>query len=169
LLARARLGEEDAFSELYALHIGAVQAMGRAMLHRSDVDDMCQDTFLLAFTRLEKFKGQCTFRTWITRIAMNQCLMALRARRQVSNGDAHLVPLESEDLTARADARLQGVARRLDMDRLMQLLPADERRLLNLAYVDELSLPEVAELVGIPLNCVRRKLYGALREMRRNK
>jgi RNA polymerase sigma-70 factor (ECF subfamily) len=139
------------------------------MLHRSDVDDMCQDTFLLAFTRLEKFKGQCTFRTWITRIAMNQCLMALRARRQVSNGDAHLVPLESEDLTARADARLQGVARRLDMDRLMQLLPADERRLLNLAYVDELSLPEVAELVGIPLNCVRRKLYGALREMRRNK
>ena len=57
LIAAARLGDEDAFTELYQQHLGYVKAVGRAILRRNDLDDMCQDTFLLAFTRLHSFEG----------------------------------------------------------------------------------------------------------------
>ncbi len=96
LLARARLGEEDAFSELYRLHFKAVRGVGRAILHRQDVEDLCQDTFLRAFTRLDQFEEKCTFRTWVTRIAINECLAVLRARRHVTDGDSYLVEMGND-------------------------------------------------------------------------
>ena len=82
LIAAARLGDEEAFTELYQLHLGYVKAVGRAILRRNDLDDMCQDTFLLAFTRLHSFEGNSQFRTWITRIATNRCLAILRKGRR---------------------------------------------------------------------------------------
>jgi RNA polymerase sigma-70 factor, ECF subfamily len=167
LLARARLGEEDAFSELYALHIDAVRTVGRRILHREDVEDMCQDTFLLAFTRLEWFVGNCTFRTWITRIAMNQCITAVRAGRQVTNGDLHLVALKDELPTV--DSQLQGVAGRLDLSRLLQVLSPEERRLVRMTYLDGVSLAELADLLGTSVELVRGKLQRARQRMRRNK
>ena len=69
LIAAARRGDEDAFAELYHQHVGYVKAVGRAILRKNDLDDMCQETFLLAFTRLHSFEGNSQFRTWITRIA----------------------------------------------------------------------------------------------------
>ena len=85
LIAAARLGDENAFTELYQQHIGYVKAVGRAILRKNDLDDMCQDTFLLAFTRLHSFEGNSQFRTWITRIATNRCLAILRKGRR--NGE----------------------------------------------------------------------------------
>ena len=84
LIAAARLGDQDAFAELYQLHIRYVRAIGRSILHTDDLDDMCQDTFLLAFTRLDSFEGNSRFRTWITRIAINRCLVTLRKERGAS-------------------------------------------------------------------------------------
>ena len=74
LIAAARRGDEDAFAELYHQHVGYVKAVGRAILRKNDLDDMCQETFLLAFTRLHSFEGNSQFRTWITRIATYRML-----------------------------------------------------------------------------------------------
>ncbi len=98
LIAAARLGDEDAFTEIYQEHLGYVKAVGRAILRKNDLDDMCQDTFLLAFTRLDSFEGNSQFRTWLTRIAVNQCLMSLRRERQASNGDSNLIQVDAEPL-----------------------------------------------------------------------
>jgi RNA polymerase sigma-70 factor, ECF subfamily len=162
LLARARAGDEDAFSELYRLHIGAVQAIGRGMLHRQDVEDVCQDTFLLAFTRLEGFAEKCTFRTWITRIAINECLAQLRARRLVDAG------VELSSLPA-VDAELEGVAGRLDLGRLLRLLPPAERQLVRMAHLHGVAPEELADQLGASVEYVRRKLYRARRRMQKNK
>src|ERR1700685_908266 len=94
LIAAARLGDEDAFTELYQQNLGYVKAVGRAVLRKNDLDDMCQDTFLSAFTRLHSFEGNSQFRTWICRIALNQCLMTLRKERQASNGESKLIRID---------------------------------------------------------------------------
>jgi RNA polymerase sigma-70 factor (ECF subfamily) len=86
LVNAARLGDEDAFAQLYHHHVRYVKAIGRSILRQNDVDDMCQETFLMAFTRLNAFEGNSQFRTWISRIAINQCLVTLRKGRQPSNG-----------------------------------------------------------------------------------
>ncbi len=93
LIAAARLGDEDAFAELYRQHIGYVRAIGRSILRNRELDDMCQETFLLAFQRLDSFEGNGRFRSWITRIAINRCLAILRKGRQASNGESHLVQI----------------------------------------------------------------------------
>ena len=57
LIAAARLGDQDAFAELYRRHVRYVRAIGRSILRSRDLDDMCQETFLLAFMRLGRASG----------------------------------------------------------------------------------------------------------------
>ncbi len=170
LIAAARLGDDDAFAELYRQHASYVKAIGRAILHKSDVDDMCQDTFLLAFTRLHSFQGNCQFRTWISRIATNQCLLALRKARQASNGESHLIQIDAELaaglgrdrwIFAGTDKGFEALAARLDLNRLLAVLNPIQRRVLEMAYLDGTPGGEIAELLGIPLSSVKNKLHRA--------
>jgi RNA polymerase sigma-70 factor (ECF subfamily) len=176
LIAAARLGDEDAFTELYQRHLGYVRAVGRAVLRRNDVEDMCQDTFLLAFTRLHSFEGNSHFRTWITRIAINQCLLALRKSRQASNGESHLMQFGPEiaddevfhqNLFATIDADLEGVPTRLDLDRLLRVLKPLQRRVLEMSYLEGVPEQEIAEILGIALSAVKSKIYHAKRRLRK--
>jgi RNA polymerase sigma-70 factor (ECF subfamily) len=175
LLTAARGGDEDAFTELYQQHLGYVRAVGRAILRKNDVDDMCQDTFLLAFTRLHSFEGNAHFRTWITRIAINQCLMALRKSRQASNGESNLMPIDEElagdevfdrCIFASTDTHLEGVPARLDLNKLLQVLKPVQRRVLEMAYLEETSDQEIAQILGITVSAVRSKIHHAKRRMR---
>lgn len=176
LVATARSGDEDAFAELYRRHAGYVKSIGRGMLRRSDVDDMCQDTFLLAFTRLDSFEGQAQFRSWITRIAMNECLLALRKSRQPSNGESHLMQLDEEmagdemldrRVFATKDRQLEGVATRVDLDRLLSALKPRQRRILEMAYLEDVPNLEIAEMLGISLTAVKSRLCYAKLQIQR--
>jgi RNA polymerase sigma-70 factor (ECF subfamily) len=175
LIAAARLGDEDAFTELYQQNLGYVKAVGRAVLRKNDLDDMCQDTFLSAFTRLHSFEGNSQFRTWICRIALNQCLMTLRKERQASNGESKLIridPLANDDLLdgcifASEDKCLEGVPARLDLERLLQVLKPAQRRVLEMAYLEDMPDQEIAEILGTTLACVKNAIYHAKRRVRK--
>jgi RNA polymerase sigma-70 factor, ECF subfamily len=176
LIAAARLGDQDAFAELYQLHLGCVRAVGHAILHKDDLDDVCQDTFLLAFTRLHSFEGNSRFRTWITRIAINQCLMILRRERQTSNGDSNLVQMDTGLLTndlsdprilARVDKDLEGVPARLDLDRLLRVVKPYQRRILEMAYLEDMPEQEMAEVLGISLSRVKKSIQRAKEKVRK--
>jgi RNA polymerase sigma-70 factor (ECF subfamily) len=175
LIAAARLGDEDAFAELYRQHLGYVKAVGRAVLHKSDLDDMCQDTFLLAFTRLHSFEGNSTFRTWVTRIAMNQCLLTLRKARQASNGESRLMQIDAElagddvlgrCIFTREDKNLEGVPARLDLIRLLRVLKPVQRRVLEMAYLEDVPDQEIAEMLGMTLSSVKSQIHHAKRRLR---
>jgi RNA polymerase sigma-70 factor (ECF subfamily) len=175
LIAAARLGDEDAFAELYRQHAGYVRAIGRSILRKNDVDDMCQDTFLLAFTRLDRFEGNAQFRTWITRIAINQCLIALRTGRQPSNGETNLLQIDEEMsddgvmdrcIFASVDTRLESVPARLDLKKLLRVLKPAQRQLLEMAYFEGIPDVEIAELLGITLAHVKGNLHRAKRRVR---
>jgi RNA polymerase sigma-70 factor (ECF subfamily) len=167
LIAAARLGSEDAFAELYRLHSGYVRAIGRSILHNREVDDMCQETFLLAFTRLDGFEGNARFRTWITRIAINRCLMILRKGRQASNGESHLVQIDADRCVfVGRDIQLEGVGARLDLERLLGVLKPGQRRILEMAYWDDMPELQIAKVLGIPLASVTNRIYRAKRKIR---
>jgi RNA polymerase sigma-70 factor (ECF subfamily) len=174
LIAAARGGQEEAFAELYRQHIRYVRAIGRSILRKNDLDDMCQETFLRAFTRLHTFDVNLKFRPWITRIAINQCLLTLRQGRQASNGDSHLVQMDVEMtdeafdrfVFACADTQLEGVSARLDLDRLLQVLNPLERQVLEMACLEGVPYVEIAAVVGLPLTTVRTKIHNAKIKLR---
>jgi RNA polymerase sigma-70 factor (ECF subfamily) len=170
LIAAARLGDEDAFAELYRQHASYVKAIGHAILHKSDLDDVCQDTFLLAFTRLRSFEGNCQFRTWISRIATNQCLLTLRKARQASNGESHLIQIDAELaaglgpdrwIFASTEKGFEALAARLDLDRLLAVLNPIQRQVLEMAYLEGTPGEEIAEQLGIPLSSVKNNIHRA--------
>jgi RNA polymerase sigma-70 factor (ECF subfamily) len=167
LIAAARLGDEDAFAELYRQHIGYVKAIGRSILRNRELDDMCQETFLLAFTRLASFEGNARFRTWITRIAINRCLLILRKGRQASNGESNLVQGDADlcGFVAR-DIQLEGVGARLDLERLLGVLKPMQRQILELAYVEDMPDLQIAEALGTTVVAVKCTLYRVRRLLR---
>jgi RNA polymerase sigma-70 factor (ECF subfamily) len=171
LIAAARLGNEDAFAELYRQHIRYVRAIGRSILRNRDLDDMCQETFLLAFMRLDSFEGNAQFRSWITRIAINRCLAILRKGRQASNGESHLVQMDAETAADRwvyasKDSQLEGVGARLDLERLLGMLKPTQRQILEMAYLEDMPDLQIAEALGTTVVAVKCTLYRVKRILR---
>jgi RNA polymerase sigma-70 factor, ECF subfamily len=166
LIAAARLGDQDAFAELYQQYIRYVRAIGRSILHTDDLDDFCQDTFLLAFTKLNGFEGRAHFRSWLTRIAINRCLVILRDKRRPSKDESHVVQMDT-NLAASIDAQLEGVPARLDLNRLLQALSPVQRKVLELAYLEDMPDLEIAEALGTSLNAVKSRIYQAKRKVRK--
>jgi RNA polymerase sigma-70 factor (ECF subfamily) len=167
LIAAARLGNQDAFAELYRQHIGYVRAIGLSILRSRDLEDMCQDTFLRAFMRLDSFERNSQFRTWITRIAINRCLMILRKGRQASNVESHLVRMDADQcVVARRDAQLEGVGPRMDLERLLETLKPEQRRIFEMAYLEDMPDLEIAETLGTTAAAVRCTLYRVKRLLR---
>lgn len=175
VITAARRGCQDAFTALYEKHLPHIKAAGRAILRSDDLDDLCQDTFLLAFTRLDSFHGKSNFRTWITRIAMNQCLMTLRRNRQVTNGTSQLLQLDVEDVSdelldqcifVEEDKNLQAVPARFDLSKLLRVLKPKQRAILEMAYLEELPDREIADRLGMTLASVKSKLHHAKKRIR---
>ena len=175
LIAAARTGSNDAFTMLYKKHLQYVKGVGRAILRSNDLDDLCQETFLLAFTRIDSFQGNSNFRTWVTRIAMNQCLMTLRRHRQVTNGESQLLQLDpetaSDDLLDQhifvtEDKSLRSVPARFDLPKLLQVLTPHQRKILEMAYLEDIPDQQIADQMGITLASVKSTLHHAKKRVR---
>jgi RNA polymerase sigma-70 factor, ECF subfamily len=167
LIAAARLGDQDAFAELYRQHAGYVRAIGRSILRSRDLDDMCQDTFMLAFRRIGKFEENSLFRTWITRIAINRCLMILRKRRRAGNVESHMVELDADQcMVAAKDRQLENVGARMDLERLLGTLKPLQRQILEMAYLEDVPDLQIAERLGTTVVAVKCTLYRVKRLLR---
>ena len=107
LLAQARAGNPDAFSELVRLNSSSVYGISLKILkNREDAEDNLQNVFCKAYRKIRNFNGESRVSTWLFRIAINEALMQLRRRQSdreicyseatANEGDAGAVP-EAED------------------------------------------------------------------------
>ena len=90
LVARVLAGDDrHAFAALVRRHQGPVRALLRRLCKGDDAfaDDLAQETFLQAHRKLEQFRGDARFSTWIYRIAYNSFLMAIRSRHEEESLD----------------------------------------------------------------------------------
>lgn len=168
LVARAALGDEQAFRTLVARHEGAVAAMVTAMLGPGDeADDAGQDTFVRFFHALPTFRGEAAVRTYLTRIAINLSLDALaRRKRRVGwlrlGGDE---PVELADERADDGARLETNEGTTRVRRALATLEPAQRAVVVLRILEERSTRETAELLAIPEGTVMSRLKRALAKL----
>ena len=160
LIAAALMGDEEAFAQLHQLHVGYVRSVIRSVMHHDDIDDLCQDTFLLAFTRLHSFEGTSQFRTWLTRIAVNLCLDNLRKSK------SQPVSIDGNDFAC-TDAHLDRVGARMDVNQLLRRLLPGQRQVLEMAYLDGMPDQEIAVALNTTLSSVKSKIYQAKQRIRR--
>jgi RNA polymerase sigma-70 factor (ECF subfamily) len=82
LIARAKLGDEAAFSSLVRPYLRRIYYVAlKITKNREDAEDASQQAFLKALGHIDQFRGGSQFSTWLTRIAMNEALMVRRKRR----------------------------------------------------------------------------------------
>ena len=151
LVARVLLGNDRrAFEQLLRRHQGTVRAQLRRLLRGDEAaaDDLAQEAFLLAWRKLDQFRGEAKFSTWLYRIAYS-CFLQVYRKRPWPAGDADMDEVEPPPATAHA------VNLQLDFERGMQQLSAAEQTVLLHCVQLGLSHDEAAFVLAMPLGTVK--------------
>ncbi len=168
LISRAREGDGDAFRILVDRYEGLVAATVIGMLGRGpDAEDVGQETFIRFHGALDRFRGDSSVGTYLTRIAINQSLKAIRRRKSLTGRFAYKESEQedfaddSADLSASLDDR--------ERDRLiqeaLQTLGEEHRAVVVLRMLQEYSTKETAQLLNVPEGTVMSRLSRALEKL----
>ncbi len=159
LVARFVQGDEPAFDDLVVRHrLGVYRLAYRMLGSHEEADDVAQEAFLRAYRGLRRFRGEATFRTWLTRIVIN---LALGVRR----GRAPSVPLEAAP-EARQDADGPDTALRRQVRRAVGGLPPRQRQVLILKVYEGMKFTEIAQAAGMSIGTAKATFFQAVRNLR---
>lgn len=161
LLARVVDGDHEAFNQIMVNHEDRVFSVClRIMGNRDQALDATQETFLTAFRKADQFKGNAAFGTWIYRIAVNTCYDQLRKqkRRRTDPMPEHFDPT---DFSAEDD--VDSAAVRPEIQEALSNLPPDFRSAVVLSDIEGMGLPDIAEVLGIPVGTVKSRVFRGRR------
>lgn len=163
LVADARRGDVRSFERLLELHDGQMRALAFRMLESvTSMDDVLQDAYVRAFGKLDGFKGEAAFGTWLHRIVANACLDELRrtARRPQVELD------EAADHTGPDRPFDEASAQRLDLAAALAQLEPELRLVVLMIDADGFSYDDVARTLSIPAGTVASRLHRARAALR---
>jgi len=159
LIASVLAGDRAPFATLVRRHNQTLYRASRAILRDdAEAEDAVQAAWVNAYRALASFRGDATFRTWLTRIAVHEASARLRKNRRLD-----VVPLEEATMTATddpaRDAAAEQLGRALELE--IDALPEGLRAVLVMRDVLELDTAETAECLGIQEEAVRVRLHRA--------
>jgi len=165
LIDRARAGDERAFRDLVERYEPRVAATVVGMLGPGDeAEDVGQETFIRLYRSLDRFRGDSSLGTYLTRIAINLSLTALKRRKRWISRFSRQEDGERESPQASWDPRAD-----LDRDETVRTVRAavarlapDHRTVVVLRMIDGYSTRETAEILGIPVGTVMSRLARAM-------
>ena len=162
LVERAGRGDHDAFSALVGTTIAGLEAVARLILRDHELArDAVQDAYIKAWRDLPGLREPDRFEAWLHRLLVNTCLDTLRKRRRRPL-EVELAPIASPSV---GDAT-GWVADRDQLERGFRRLDPDQRAVLVLHYYVGMSVPMVAETLGVPLGTAQSRLGRALATLR---
>lgn len=150
----ARAGSHEAFERLYRRHADRIFRLARWMLSTPDVEDVVQDVFVRAWTRLHTLRGAQSFGPWLRRLAAN---VVLRRRQRLARARSRAAPMEA----ALRSAATPGPERGIDLERGIVSLPPGARDVFVLHDVEGFSHVEIAALLGVAQATSRSQLSRA--------
>jgi RNA polymerase sigma-70 factor (ECF subfamily) len=163
LVERAGKGDHDAFAALVGATIARLEAVARLILRDPELArDAVQDAYFRAWRDLPGLRDPDKFDAWLHRLTVNCSLDVLRRRRRR--------PIEVELTPATPQSMGDPTGHVVDRDELehgFQHLAPDLRAILVLHYYVGMSMPTVAETLGIPLGTAQSRLHRALEGLRR--
>ena len=157
-IGQAQRADARAFERLYRLHVDRVYGLCLRMTGNvSEAEDCTQEAFIQAWTKLEKFRGDSAFSTWLHRIAVNSVLGRMRKSKREREriqvvADVAPSPLETGD---------GGELR--DLSEAVQRLPKGARHVFVLHAVYGYSHDETGDMLGIASGTSKAQLHRARR------
>ena len=158
LILRARRGETEAYGELVLRHQTSVfNVCYRILNERGEAEDMAQETFLRAHSRLSTFDPERPFSPWIRRVASNICLNHLEAQKSTNELDDE----RNADKSEKPESVYEVKERSEQIRGALACLPPGYRAVIELRHYQELSYDEIASELKIPLSDVKSYLFRA--------
>jgi len=170
VVKRVQAGEVAAFDQLILKYRERVfGVVYNLTANREDASDLTQDAFIKAFQSINRFQGNCSFFTWLYKIAVNTTLSHLRKNRLRSFFSLEKLHEDGtnvevlEQLTDKKGADRDTYLRELQekLNEALQKLSIPHRTVITLFEIDGLSHSEIAEVMGCSEGTVRSRLHYA--------
>jgi len=153
LVRAAKGGDVSAFEALYRLHAGRIYSLCLRMVgNPSQAEDLAQDAFIRAWSKLGTFRTESAFGTWLHRLTVNHVLGVLRKRTE-----------ETIDELPESIQQAGSPGLAIDLDRAIRSLPTGARTVFVLHDVEGYKHREIAELAEIAIGTSKAQLHRARR------
>jgi RNA polymerase sigma-70 factor (ECF subfamily) len=177
LLRRLRDRDERAFRELIDAHRDRVFNISYRMLsNREEAQDVAQEVFITVFKTIDTFRGDAKFSTWLYRVTVNHCKNRIKylSRRHDRDRDeldenvretngAIATPVRAPQ----PDRALEGAQTEVLLQAAIQTLDEDQRAVVILRDVEDLSIEEICEITGLADGTVKSRLHRARLALRK--
>ena len=155
LVQEAISGSRKAFEELISLNERFVLNLARKFGPKEEIENISQETFISAFKAISNLKDALAFKGWLAAIAVRRCRDSWRAvyrrKAEVSFDTVREADFETKEVVnftgaPSAESSMQG---RMEVEAVLNQLSADDRMVMTLLYLEDKSVKEVSQLLGI--------------------
>jgi RNA polymerase sigma-70 factor (ECF subfamily) len=164
LIGRIASGDRLAMQVLFARHhVRVYRFVLRVVRDETKAEDLISEVFLDVWRQADRFEGRSAVSTWLLAIARFKALSALRRRP-----DEELDEEAAEAIEDPSDNPEESLAKKDKSSvirKCLEGLSADHREIIDLVYYHEKSVEEVAEIVGIPENTVKTRMFYARKKL----
>ena len=174
LILRAKSGDFDAFTTLVAKHQSKIYHLALKMTaNQQDAEDVVQETLLKAIDKIDQFRGEAAFGTWLYTIALNQtrAILSKEKSRDLKPVEEYLPSDHSSNNSTDAGRKLfewkdphkllEQTELRGQINKALAELPAQYREAFLLRYFEELPIKEVAKLIGESVAATKSRVMRA--------
>ncbi len=168
LVARILHGDSDAFDDVVERYRGMMLRLAYSIVRDQDIaEDAVQNAIIQAWQRLPTLREAGALRSWLMRIVVNQCISF---KRRLARSAQFLQQAYAGQETERAfqiASDAEGVMEGYwDLARAIGNLPAKQQQVINLHYYQGMTLPEMAQMLRISQNTLKKRIQSALARLR---
>lgn len=172
LIQKAQKGDMAAFETLVRQHERLVYNLAlRTLGNDADAQDAAQEAFIKAWTGLGSFRGDSKFSVWLYRLTNNVCLDMLRKRKNEAisltqaDEDGEDTTLDIPDESSSPQHILEKKEQMESLQKAIDALPEDYRRVLILREVSDLSYDDIARALNMDLGTVKSRIFRARKKL----
>ncbi len=164
LIARIAQGDRLAMQVLFARHhVRVFRFVLRVVRNEATAEDLISEVFLDVWRQAGRFEGRSAVSTWLLAIARFKALSALRGRKEAELDDEMAEAIE--DQSDNPEIAMQKKDTSIALRKCLETLSPEHREIIDLVYYHEKSVEEVAQIVGIPENTVKTRMFYARKKM----
>lgn len=165
LLEAIARGDQGAFQRLYARHgVRIFRFLMRLVQNKATAEEFVNEVFMEIWQHAGRYEGRSSPTTWMMAIAHNKAVSGLRKRREATGVDEAAMA-EVADLDDDPEQTTQKKDKGRIMRTCIERLSPDHREILDLVYYQEMSVGEAAEVLGIPENTVKTRMFYARKKL----
>jgi RNA polymerase sigma-70 factor, ECF subfamily len=164
LIGRIAKGDRLAMQVLFARHhVRVYRFVLRLVGNPTVAEDLISDVFLDVWRQADKFEGRSAVSTWMLAIARFKALSALRKKpdEELDEETAETI----EDTSDNPEVSLEKKDKSVVLRQCLEKLSPEHKEIIDLVYYHEKSVEEVAEIVGIPENTVKTRMFYARKKL----